>query len=228
MEVAMQPPVATPISIFSFFALPLCVACGEPNEIEGLQAPSAAEGVQLYSGAFSAPASEDAICFATYYDASASVPWDARMPCGDRPRGQECFTFQRRELAQTGGASRSTATVYAPARAVNGRDWPMWECLGGERNGQSCDPTQDRCGARSACATPIESSASCDYFADPANFDFGATPTEHVSVDTPSEAPSVLPLKGFVVWSSRGVPSNNTVEQWINVYLASTPQQTNH
>ncbi len=211
----MQQPAATPISVLSFLALPLFVACGEPNQIEALRAPQAAQGVQLYSGALSAPASEDAICVATYYDASANVPWHARVPCSDGAPGQECFTFQRRELAQIGGANRSTATVYAPARALDGRDWPMWECLGGDRNGQSCDPTHDQCGARSMCATPIESSASCDYFATPANFDFGATPAEHVRVDTPS----VLPLKGFVVWSSRGLAPNNSVEQWINVYL---------
>ena len=95
----------------------------------------------------------------------------------------------------------------------------MWECLGGDRNGQTCDPTHDQCGARSMCATPIESSASCDYFAAPATFNFGATPTAHVRTDSSSEPPSVLPLKGFVVWSRRGLAPNDTVEQWINVYL---------
>lgn len=214
--------------ILSLLALPVFAACAESNEIEALRAPQAAQGVQLYSGAFSTLASEDGICFATYYDVSASVPWDAHVLCGDRAPGQECFTFQRRELAQTGAANRSMATVYAPARALDGSDWSTWECLGGARDGQSCDPTNDRCGARSACATPTESSVSCDYFAAPADFDFGAIPTEHASVDTPSEAPSILPLKGFVVWSSRGLTSNNTLELWINVHLPEDPRASGH
>lgn len=205
--------------ILSLLALPVFAACGEPNQIGALRAPQTAEGVQIYSGAFSVPASEGAICFATYYDVSASVPSDARVPCGDRAPGQECFTFQRRELAQTGAANHSMATVYAPARALDGDDWATWECLGGERDGESCDPTNDQCGARSVCATPTESSVSCDYFAAPADFDFGATPTGHPSIDTASDAPSILPLTGFVVWSRDRPTSSNTVEQWINVYF---------
>lgn len=213
--------------VLSLLVLPVFAACSEPNPIEALQTPQATQGLQLYSGAFSAPATAGAICFATYYDVSASVPSDARVPCGDRAPGQECFSVQRSELAQNGPSSHGMVTVYAPVRTLNGNDWPTWECLGGARNGQSCDPANDPCGARSVCATPIQSSVSCDYFAAPADFDFGASPAEHASVDTPAGAPSLLPLKGFVVWSSRGLTSSTKVEQWINVYFSSnTKRQT--
>lgn len=207
--------------VLSLLALAVFAACGAPNEIEALRAPPAGQGVQLYSGAFSIPPSEDAICFATYYDVSASVPSDVRVPCGDRAPGQECFTFRRRGLAQTGAANRSTATVYAPARALDRSDWATWECLGGERDGEPCDPTAAQCGMRSACATPIEASLNCNYFAATADFDFDTNPAEHRSADTVSDAPSILPLKGFVVWSKHRPTSSNTAEQWINVYFSA-------
>ena len=211
----------------------------QPNKITPLPAPDRDEGLQFYSGAWSLPAeSEDEVCFVTYYDVSETVPPEFRVDCGDLAPGRECFAFRRSELAQDGQSHHSITTVYTPESDPNGGDWLRWECLGGDKDGQACDPTDDACGERSACATPLQSTIACvNYFFAPLDFDFGsgvtgASDTRERLIaaqeptfieDPPSGVYSVLPLKGFAVWNSHAfnlTRTDTTIEQWINLNFA--------
>ncbi|MGB8329976.1 MAG: hypothetical protein WCE62_07595 [Polyangiales bacterium] len=211
----------------------------QPNKITPLPAPEPDQGLQFYSGAWSLPAeSEDEVCFVTYYDVSDEVPADAKVPCGELAPGRECFAFRRSELAQDGQSHHSITSIYTPESDPNGGEWFGWECLGGERNGEACDPLDDQCGERSACATPVQSTLACiGYFYGPSDFDFGAgatgdsltrkrliTAQESTFIEEPlSGVYALLPLKGFVVWNSHAFNltlTDTTVEQWINLTFA--------
>jgi hypothetical protein len=211
----------------------------QPNKITPLPAPAPGEGLQFYSGAWPLPAeSEDEVCFVTYYDVSDDVPPESRVPCGDLAPGRECFAFRRSELAQDGQSHHSITSIYTPESDPNGGDWFGWQCLGGEHDGEECDPVNDQCGERSACATPVQSAIACiGYFFAPRDFDFGAGATgdsatrkrlitgqESIFIEEPlAGVYAVLPLKGFVAWNSHAfnlTRTDTTVEQWINLTFA--------
>ncbi len=211
----------------------------QPNKITPLPPPEPDAGLQFYSGAWPLPAeSEDEVCFVTYYDVSDEVPADSKLPCGDLAPGRDCFAFRRSELAQDGQSHHSITSVYTPASDPNGADWLRWECLGGDRNGEACNPVDPECGERSACATPVQSGLACiGYFYGPRDFDIGAGATgdsvtrkrlitgqESTFIEDPLPGVyALLPLKGFVVWNSHAfnlTRTDTTVEQWINLTFA--------
>ena len=212
----------------------------DPNKIDPLPPPAADDGVQFYAGAWPLDAeAEDEVCFASYYDFTDQVPAEYQVDCDEFGEGRKCFAFRRNELAQDGQSHHSIINVYTPESDPNGGDWGPWECLGGERAGQSCDPTaEDACGERSQCATPAITSVACVLYPHaPQNFGLGggvggpsgtqvqlSGAQESTFIDLPPAGVySILPLKGFVSWNSHGfnlTKKATTVEQWVNLTFA--------
>jgi hypothetical protein len=212
----------------------------DPNKINPLPPPAADEGVQFYAGGWAIDGeAENEVCFASYYDFSDEVPAEYQVDCGQFGEGRKCFAFRRNELAQDGQSHHSIIKVYTPESHPNAGDWGPWECLGGDRAGQSCDPTaEDACGARSQCTTPVITSVGCiAYPYAPRDFGLGAglggsTGTavhlsgaqESTSIDLPPVGVySVLPLRGYVSWNSHGfnlTKKGTTIEQWVNLTFA--------
>ena len=217
----------------------------DPNKIEPLPPPDDEEGVQLYAGAWELDAeSEDEVCFATYYDFRESVPPEFQVDCPEYGEGRKCFAFRRNELAQDGQSHHSIINVYLPESAPNGDDWGPWECLGGDEDGESCDPTAaNPCGERSQCATPAVTSIGCVLYPfAPQDFGLGggfggatASTTqlsgaqESTLIDLPPEGVySVLPLAGFISWNSHGfnlTTKGTTIEQWVNLSFAGASER---
>jgi hypothetical protein len=216
----------------------------DPNKINPLPPPAAEEGVQLYAGPWDLGAeAEDEVCFATYYDFSDVVPAEFRVDCPEFGEGRECFAFRRNELAQDGQSHHSIIDVYVPQSDPNSDDWGPWECLGGERAGETCDPTEPgACGERAQCATPPVTSVGCvAYPFAPVDFATGGfggqTPTtlplngaqESTAVDLPPEGVyTLLPLDGFVSWNSHGfnlTKKPTTIEQWVNLSFAGESER---
>jgi len=216
----------------------------DPNKIDPLPEPDAAEGIQFYSGGWALGAeAEDEVCFATYYDFTDLVPPDYRVPCDEFGEGRECFAFGRNELAQDAQSHHSIINVYTPESDPNGPDWGPWACLGGDRAGEPCEPgNREACGARSACTTPVQTSVACvGYPYAPRDFSVGAGAIaggggdkqvalsgaqESTRIDLPPEGVySRLPLTGFISWNSHGfnlTTKDTTIEQWVN--LSYVPQ----
>ncbi len=220
-------------------------AAADPNKIVPLPSPEPELGVQLYSGGWGLPSKAEAeVCYVTYYDLSEVVPPQFVVPCEEDFEGggaRQCFAFRRNELAQDGQSHHSIITVYTPESDPLGGDWGPWTCLGGERDGQGCDPTQaDECGSRAACTTPVLPSIGCvQYSAAPDDFaSFGANAFGGVSGtrvqltgaqessfidEPPAGVYSLLPLKGFIGWNSHAfnlTDKPTTVEQWVNLSFA--------
>ena len=215
----------------------------DPNKINPLPAPAVDEGVQLYAGGWALDAeAEDEVCFATYYDFSEQIPAELQFDCPELGEGRKCFAFRRNELAQDGQSHHSIIDAYLPDSDPNGGDWGPWECLGGENDGESCDPTDaSACGERSQCATPAVTSVAClGYPYAPSGFGLGGggeTPTsiplggaqESTFVDEPPVGVySVLPVNGYISWNSHGfnlTKKATTIEQWVNLTFAPESEQ---
>ncbi len=218
----------------------------EPNKINPLPPPGSTEGVQFYAGGWALDAeSEDEVCFATYYDFSGQVPAEFQVDCEEFGPGRKCFAFRRNELAQDGQSHHSIINVYTPESDPNGSEWGPWLCLGGENDGQTCDPTlAGACGARSQCATPAITSVACvGYPHAPTDFGLGggvggasgsqvqlSGAQESTFIDLPPPGVySRLPLQGFVSWNSHGfnlTKSGTTIEQWVNLTFAPESERT--
>ena len=212
----------------------------DPNKINPLPPPAADEGVQFYAGGWALDAeSEDEVCFASYYDFTAQVPQEYQADCPEEyGEGRKCFAFRRNELAQDSQSHHSIITVYTPKSDPNGGAWGPWECLGGDKAGESCDPTAaNDCGPRSQCTTPAISAVACvGYPYAPPDFTLGpgggstgsqvalSGAQESTSIDDPPVGVySLLPLEGFVSWNSHGfnlTKKATSIEQWVNLTFA--------
>ena len=218
----------------------------QPNKINPLPAPASDEGVQFYAGGWALDQeAEDEVCFASYYDFTDQVPDEYQVDCDEFGEGRKCFAFGRNELAQDGQSHHSIIRVYTPESDPNGGDWGPWACLGGEKAGQTCDPTvADACGPRSQCTTPAVTSVACVFYPyAPQTFGLGGglggtTGTavqlsgaqESTFIDLPPAGVySRLPLKGFVSWNSHGfnlTKTATTIEQWVNLTFVPESERT--
>jgi len=211
----------------------------DPNKINPLPAPAADAGIQFYAGGWDLGAeAEDEVCFATYYDFSDVVPDEYQVDCPQFGEGRRCFAYGRNELAQDGQSHHSIIDVYVPESDPMGEDWGPWECLGGERAGEACDPTNPgECGERAQCTTPPVTSVGCLLYPyappDFATGGFGGMTATTVPLNgaqestavnvPPSGVYSLLPLEGFVSWNSHGfnlTKKPTTIEQWVNLTFA--------
>jgi hypothetical protein len=218
----------------------------DPNKINPLPPPAPDAGVQFYAGAWALDAeAEDEVCFASYYDFTDRVPAESQVDCDEFGEGRKCFAFRRNELAQDGQSHHSIINVYTPQSDPNGGDWGPWECLGGDKEGQSCEPAvAEACGPRSQCTTPAITSVGCvAYPFAPGDFGLGggfgsSTGTlaqltgaqESTAIDLPPAGVySVLPLQGFVSWNSHGfnlTKKGTSIEQWVNLSFAPESERT--
>ena len=217
----------------------------DPNKINPLPPPAPDEGVQFYAGGWGLDQeAEDEVCFATYYDFTDRVPAEFQVSCDEFGTGTKCFAFRRNELAQDGQSHHSIISVYTPESDPKGGDWGPWQCLGGDKAGQSCDPTvAEDCGARSQCTTPAVTSVACALYPyAPQDFGLGAGigstngtlvqlsgAQESTTIDLPPVGVySRLPLKGFVSWNSHAfnlTKKATTIEQWVNLTFAPEPDR---
>jgi hypothetical protein len=196
--------------------------------------------------------SEDEVCYVVYYDYSDRIPDEARIPCPDEYGGfeRECFTYKSLLLAQDPQSHHSVVESYTPSpenrNEWNPHDpvWKNWTCLGGDKDGTSCDPKdQGFCGARSVCATPPETSIGCTVFSNgPPDLGsflgfFGLEATRK-SILIAQEATyrdrlvdgvyGILPVEGFTVWNSHSfnlTTQDTAVEQYLNLEFARSQER---
>lgn len=214
------------------------------NKIPPLPPPDPDKGLQFYSGGWPLPAeSENEVCYVTYYDYSDEVPDDVKVPCPDDLGGAErdCFTYKSLLLAQDPQSHHSVIESYSPS-AENPHEWDphdpswkKWTCLGGTKDGTSCDPKDATfCGERSVCATPPEPSVGCVVYSNgPRDLGsflgfFGQEATrKNIMIaqeatfrdDLVDGVYGVLPVEGYTVWNSHSfnlTRGDTTVEQYLN------------
>jgi hypothetical protein len=232
-----------------------CLPPPDPIKIPPPPAPPVTEGIQLHAPPWDIEAGgEDEVCYATYFDFSATIPAEHQTPCPEFWGGpsKNCFFYNKSDLTQDPNSHHSIIHLYKgeyqdpndPAA-----NFGPWTCRGGAMHGQPCNPVGigqpapagADCGADSGCAGNIRSSTACigygppDYSVDIAGGGGTNSPTIGGSQQPYSDSiypPGVfamIPVKGIVVWNSHAfnvTDQPTTNEQFLNIYFAGPSDRT--
>jgi hypothetical protein len=115
-----------------------CLPPPDPIKIRRPDPPPADLGIQLHAPPWEiAAGGEDEVCYATYYDFSATIPASAQAPCPDFWGGpsKQCFFHNRNTLTQDPNSHHSIIHYYKGAWDI---DEEIWTCQGGPDNGTPC------------------------------------------------------------------------------------------
>lgn len=232
------------------------IACADtlgdvtPNKIPPPEPPPADKGIQFISGGWELPAqSEDEVCYVTYYNYVDRIPAEVTLPCPDSYGGPErlCFAYEVIDHIQDPQSHHSIIENYIPPPGSEeqwdpkNEEWKDWQCVGGDRAGQPCDPTvEGECGAQNTCATAPLTALGCTAYANAPDelgtilgFFGQATTRQNVAVAQeatfretyPEGVYGVVPVEGFMIWNSHSFNLTNfdtTVSQYVNFeYIAA-------
>ena len=138
--------------------LSACLPPAEPVKIRPPQVPDPSVGVQLHAPPWDIPAqSEDEVCYATYYDFSATIPAEKQRPCIDFYGGptKQCFLYKSDELTQDPNSHHSIIHAYLGDYDITD---DVYTCRGGANRNKPCTPnvagpppTGGDCGEGSTC-----------------------------------------------------------------------------
>lgn len=184
-----------------------CAADPTPITIEPLPEPAAGEGVQFVMPPFTIPAATEVdVCFASYYDFTDRIPARFHDETGTK------FRYRGFDMRQDPQSHH--LILFAPEGAVDHIDDPAfggWFCRGGERDGETCEPTDtESCGEGGICATPVRD-GTCTFFG-PAALRSGIDPTDVQGIGGAQRAQlytefgdgvyAEIPMRGLIYWNS--------------------------
>ena len=208
-----------------------CLPPQKPIPIEPLAAPAPGEGVQLHMAPWIVKKkSESEVCYASYFDFTEQVPEQFRGPNGT-------FRYKRQQIRQDPLSHHLIVNLYDGVKDPHDPVWGGFKCVGGDKDGQSCDPTAiGECGAGIECANEPKKSIACFGQPNlPADSGLGVngggfTGTQETAT-TLEYAPGVYgesPLKGMIIWNSHAfntTDEDGKLEAWINFYFAAPDEQ---
>jgi hypothetical protein len=183
--------------------LDACLPEPKPITIKPLDPPPAGEGVQLEMPQWPLPAaSEHEVCFASYYDLTDQVPEQFRDPSG------EYLRYDREELRQD-PQSHHLILNYSIVTAdqIHDPGFGEWTCRGGERDGESCEPTdKTSCGA-GHCAGYIRDGFACTGYGPAVQgglsyFQIGGAQQAQQLTEYVPGVFAQIPMKGILYWNS--------------------------
>ncbi len=203
--------------------LDACLPPAKPIEIAPLDPPPAGEGVQLRMPRWELPAQgEDEVCFVSYYDLSDQIPQKYRSADGTT------FRYNRIQIRQDPLSHHLIVNRYGGSTGGLASDF---RCRGGDRNGQTCEPTDlDACGT-GVCGSRVVSSFACiEFDGGIGAFGGGFTGTQETATEQ-QLLPGVydqLPVKGWILWNSHAfnlTDESGKIEAWLNFDFAEPEEQ---
>ncbi|MEO8601570.1 MAG: hypothetical protein ABI629_03230 [bacterium] len=211
--------------------LDACLPPQEPIQIEPLAPPAPGEGVQLHMAPWIVKKkSESEVCYASYFDFTDLVPAEFQGPSGT-------FRYKRQQIRQDPLSHHLIVNLYDGAKDPHDPVWGGFNCVGGDKDGQSCDPTAiGACGAGFECANAPKKSIACVGQSNlPSDSGLGLigggfTGSQETAT-TLNYAPGVYgesPLKGMIIWNSHAfntTDKDGKLEAWINFYFAAPEEQ---
>src|SRR5439155_7988672 len=132
-----------------------------------LDPPAPDKGLQFTMPAWPLQAhSQHELCFATYYDFTDKVPAEFKIPadyfkngCFD-PNG--CFTWDAQTLRQDPQSHHLILNLFAGSLSqIHDPAFGAWTCIGGDKDGQTCEPTDlTSCGS-GICRSQMRETFAC-------------------------------------------------------------------
>ncbi len=208
--------------------LDACLPPAMPLEIEPLPVPAAGEGVQIQMPRCVLPAkSETEVCFSAYYDVSDQIPADALSPDGER------FRYKSVQIRQDPLSHHLIVDHYAGATALDDPAWGAYRCRGGNRDGQSCSPTDlGFCGSDALCGSEPSKAIACIGFGPPDALTSGnrVLLTQEASFGQvyPEGVFKEMPVRGLLIWNSHAfnlTDFDGKLEAWVNFEFAESDEQ---
>lgn len=203
--------------------LDACLPTPKPILIRPLDPPAAGEGFQLTMPPWHLEAhSEHEICFATYYDISQQVPAEFQDPSGQLVR------FSTTDLRQDPQSHHLILNRYVgPASDVHDASLGQWACNGGDRAGQTCEPTDASSCGSGICTTEIKQSFACIGFGPPlrgqSHYAIGGAQSSQAHTQYVDGVFAQIPMKGILYWNSHAfnlTDEDTTLHAWLNYYFA--------
>jgi hypothetical protein len=212
-----------------------CLPTPEPILITPLDPPAPGTGVQFTMPPWHLEAhSEHELCFATYYDITQQVPAQYQDPSGT------LFRFNTTELRQDPQSHHLILNRYiGPATDVHDPSIGAWTCNGGDKAGQTCEPTDLTSCGTGICTSEIKQSFACIGFGptapNPAGsgsfgqnfYAIGGAQSAQAHTQFLDGVFAQIPMKGILYWNSHAfnlTDEDTTMHAWLN-YSFSDAQQ---
>jgi hypothetical protein len=208
--------------------LDACLPPAKPIEIEPLEPPAPGTGVQIRMPKWTLAANrEDEVCFTSYFDLTDQVPAEF---LGD---GGNSFRYRSSQIRQDPLSHHLIVNYYAGNTPPDAAVWGPYRCRGGEKDGQSCEPTDlDFCGPEGLCASNPRSGAVCIGYGPndrtEASFAFAGIQEASSQQFFPPGTYREAPIKGLIVWNSHAfnlTDEAGKVEGWLNFEFAPPEDQ---
>lgn len=206
--------------------LDACLPPPEPLETKPLAPPVAGTGVQLRAPTqIIPPHSESEVCFITPYDVTDQVPAMFRGE-GDT------FRYKRIEARQDPLSHHAVLVNYFGDTPLESPSWGPFICGGGERHGESCDPSNAAACGEGLCGSTPRPSVGCFGFG-PGNAGIGLGNeslfnTMATGLGATTGVYAEAPLKGILVWNSHAFNVNDVdgkLDIWVNLEFAPPAEQ---
>ncbi|GBD26650.1 hypothetical protein HRbin30_01990 [bacterium HR30] len=202
-----------------------CLPPPEPVPIQPLPPPEAGKGFQLRMPPWVVPPrSEKEVCFVSYFDVRDLVPAQFRG------RGGFTFRFRANEVRQSPVSHHLIANLYFGRTPPNDPAWGPFRCRGGERDGESCSPTDLAfCGSGLCASDPVEA-VGCIGFGPPdmreglSLVPFSGSQQVANEMRFPPGVYQELPLRGLIVWNAHSFNLGDEPavhEAWLNWEFAA-------
>ncbi|HVO26521.1 MAG TPA: hypothetical protein VMW56_23165 [Candidatus Margulisiibacteriota bacterium] len=204
-----------------------CLPPAEPLTIKPLDPPAAGTGIQFVMPPWHLEAhSEHELCFATYYDISAQVPKEFQDPTGTM------FRFSSNELRQDPQSHHLILNRYfGSADDIHDPSFGAWTCNGGDKAGQTCEPTDLTACGSGTCTSEIKQSFACIGFG-PGGFGqnfyaIGGAQKAQATTEFADTVFAQVPMKGILYWNSHAfnlTDQDTTMHARLNYYFAKNPK----
>jgi hypothetical protein len=198
-----------------------CLPPPEPIFIEPLDPPAPGTGVQLVMPEWPLEAhSEREICFATYYDITDQVPEEYRDPTGTM------FRFATSELRQDPQSHHLIINrQFGVVEDLHHQSFGAWTCAGGERAGETCEPSDlSSCGT-GHCRSEVRDTFACIGFGQPGSqrAQIGGAQSAQSFNEYAPGVYGQIPMKGVLYWNSHAfnlTGSDTVMHGWMNYYFS--------
>ena len=207
--------------------LDACLPPAKPIPIEPLPVPDPNLGRQIRMPKWNLPAnSEDEVCFASYFDISEGIPAKYLSADGER------FRFKRNQIRQDPLSHHLIVSYYTGVAALDDPAWGEYRCRGGDKEGQSCEPTDLEFCGEGLCGSEPKTSLACISFGPPdsqtSTINFPGTQEASFERSYPPGVYGELPTKGLLIWNSHAfnlTDEEGKLEAWINFDFAEPEDQ---
>jgi len=220
-------------------ALNVCLPPAAPISAIPLDPPAPDKGLQFTLPPWKLEAhSQHELCFATYYDFTDKVPAEFKIPALNGANGcfdpDGCFVWNTQTLRQDPQSHHLILNLFAGSvDQIHDPSFGAWTCVGGERDGAACEPTDLTSCDSGVCRSEVRETFACIGYG-PAvpgapfnSFAIGGAQKAESRIDFAPAVWAPTPLRGILFWNPHAfnlTDQDTMMHGWLNYYFATDRQ----